>query len=139
MSDSPAAELRTAARHMRERADEMDADMDRRPWAWRRGYGGEAAFVLGGPAGAMAAPWNQETVRAIAGWLEATAGECDRLIVSLDGPFCHRCGDHLACPEPSGCCVLGPCRCWDSALAVARAYLGTGQPAGQAELPEAAK
>lgn len=72
----PIAEIRMAARHMRERAGAMDAEMERVPW--RLGYAGAVAAALGGPEGAMAAPWDQETVRAVADLLEACADQAEQ-------------------------------------------------------------
>ena len=74
----PAAELREAAQLMRERAGRMDAEMDRMVATWEPGYRAEVAGCLGGPAGEMAAPWDQVTVRAVADWLDHTAGLIER-------------------------------------------------------------
>jgi hypothetical protein len=63
---------------MNERADAMDAEMDRMPATWEPGYRDEVRASLGGPAGEMAAPWDQEATRAAADWLVVVAEQAEQ-------------------------------------------------------------
>ena len=95
---TPAEEMRQAAKLMRELADAME----RMVATWEPGYRDEVRASLGGPAGDMAAPWDQVTTRAVAEWLDVKATNLER--VEIVG---HHYQDH-----DSG-----------YALAVARAFL----------------
>lgn len=107
---APAADLRRAAALMRERADAMDAEMKRKPKMWGCGYRDETAAALGGPAGEMAAPWDQASVRAVADWLDEEAADWETYKASDQEFLAGLHGGDLA-----------------AALVAARAYLGTGE------------
>lgn len=72
---------------------------------------------------------------AVAGWLEEFAAWFEREVAwdTPEGPCCAEpaaCGGHDSCWYHQECdgVVPGDCHCFDKALAVARAYLGSKEP-----------
>jgi hypothetical protein len=152
ITETPAAQLRAAAKLMRERAEAASDG----PWfSWiegRDGHGEESfvgtpradLYVSVGMHGEGAherwqadqdyiATMHPIVGAALADWLEATATDADDLI-KQDTPDCGHEDDTLGCHCERGpvwgcdrCgeyIAPGACHCWDKALAVARAYLG---------------
>jgi hypothetical protein len=152
-TDTPAAQLRAAAKLLRERAEKAT------PGPWKRMcLGSEGCLVIRDHAtirergrGRVAKfglnDWQADHAdaefvgsmdpvfaQAVADWLEATATEADDLI-KQDTPDCGHEDDALGChcdrTPVWGCdrcgeyLAPGACHCWDKALTVARAYLNS--------------
>lgn len=168
-TETPAAQLRAAAKLMRERAKKATPGPWRTHDTWLPA-GGHTATVLSGEGNDtdlrawlptfkdVDQPWDSErnawadaehiaswhplVALAVADWLEDVARDADDLL-KLDTPECPHDGGDCYCRPMApewGCdrcgeyLTPGACRCWDKALAVARAYLGEAERAVRAQI-----
>lgn len=123
MTENPGEILRRAAQLIRSRVDAMEAELAENPyWGHPPGDHADAAYRsgvangLGGASGAMASSWDLSTSRAVAAWLGETAGKAETLVSPQS--LCRQCGGWLYGDGDF------TCRCWNTALAVARNYFG---------------
>jgi len=131
---TPAAQLRAAAKLMRDRASLVP------PPPWYVGlhdittHSGHDVIASSGLTvrAQYVASWHPAIALAVADWLDDVATDADEML-KLDTPECPHDGGDCYCRPMApewGCdrcgeyLAPGACRCWDKAIAVARAYLG---------------